>query len=128
MDLSQLNGKTALVVDDQDLNRELAACFLEDVGMAVIEAVDGIDAVEKFTSHHDKIDIVFMDIKMPKMDGYEATKCIRDLAAGKEITIIAITANVLQAESENCLAAGMTDYISKPISEESFYGMLNKWC
>ena len=48
MDLSQLNGKIALVVDDQDLNRELAACFLEDVGMAVIEAVDGVDAVEKF--------------------------------------------------------------------------------
>ena len=128
MDLSQLNGKTALVVDDQDLNRELVSCLLEDVGVKVVEAVDGVDAVAKFTERYKEIDIILMDIKMPKLDGYEASKSIRELAAGKDIPIIAITANVLEDESDSRIEAGINDFISKPLSEDAIYDVLGKWC
>jgi len=89
---------------------------------------NGIAAIKALQSQH--FDIVLMDMQMPEMDGLEATRAIRAGKAGadnKDITIVAITANAMEGDKETCIAAGMDDYISKPVAFDALLAVFNKW-
>ena len=121
-----LRGKRVLVADDNALNREVAMDFLEYVGVQVITAVDGLDAIAQLQRH--EVDAVLMDIHMPEMDGLEATREIRKYARWAHLPIIALTA---QARSEDQLLsreAGMNGHLTKPIDEVALYATLLELC
>jgi CheY-like chemotaxis protein/anti-sigma regulatory factor (Ser/Thr protein kinase) len=112
-----------LLVEDNLINQKLTQKILINQGFHVDVADNGKMAVKKFSAHH--YDLIFMDIQMPLMDGLEATKKIRKIEAtsrmGEErVKIIALTANSQQQDKENCLAAGMDDYINKPFNVKKF--------
>ena len=113
-----LNGKKILLVEDNELNREIAMEILEEEGIEVDTAEDGDIAVEKMSNASaGQYDIILMDIQMPRMNGYEATKAIRalpDLYASR-IPIIAMTANAFEEDKQNAFASGMNGHIAKPI-------------
>jgi len=116
----------ALVVDDNVVNQKAARLILGRLGCHVDVAGNGRGAVERVRTG--SYDLVFMDCEMPEMDGYEATRCIRSLEGlGKHLPIIAMTAKALQGERERCLAAGMDDYIAKPVRFEDFQDVLARW-
>jgi CheY-like chemotaxis protein len=98
---------------------------LEKYGMDVIVAKDGIEAVNQFEKN--KIDIVLMDIMMPKMDGYEAIQNIRGLDSGKHIPIIALTAKAMMDDKDKCISAGANDYLTKPVDVERLLSMIKVW-
>lgn len=116
-----------LVVDDYFFNQELTKEMLEMMNCEVDVAENGREAISQFESN--KYDLIFMDIQMPEVDGYEATKQIRQIEEGKKLhtPIIALTANVMQGDREKCLSAGMDDYISKPIKSKDLEGVLKKF-
>ena len=117
----ELEGKRVLLVEDNELNREIAEEILEDVGIIVEEAVDGEEAVEIIrNSDPGYFDLILMDIQMPKMNGYEATEAIRNLpeTALSEIPILAMTANAFEEDKQNALKAGMNGHLAKPIDIE----------
>ena len=104
-----------LLAEDNDLNAEIAIVQLEEVGMRVQRVKDGKEAVKTFMSHPEKYDVILMDIMMPNMDGYEATKKIRSLPIGKKVPIIALTANAFSEDIQKSADAGMDGHVSKPI-------------
>ncbi len=109
-----------LLVDDVEMNREIAMAMLEDEGHQVLEASNGLEAVRVFEEQREEIQVVLMDCLMPEMDGYEATRQIRSLEAEHQyspVPIIALTANSASAVRDECLDAGMTAFISKPFDE-----------
>ncbi len=117
--MPDLIGKKVLLVEDNELNREIATEILEEAGLLVDTAEDGDIAVEKVKNAvPGQYDLVLMDIQMPKMNGYEATKAIRALKAeyASRLPIIAMTANAFDEDKQNALAAGMNAHISKPIN------------
>jgi signal transduction histidine kinase/CheY-like chemotaxis protein len=109
--------KHILLVEDIEINREIVAGLLEDTEVAIDYAENGLEAVAMFSESIDKYDLIFMDIKMPQMDGYAATAKIRamDAVQARNIPIIAMTANVFKEDAEHCINAGMNGHISKPI-------------
>ena len=114
----ELSGKRILLVEDNELNREIATEILEEEGMIVDTAEDGDVAVEKMrNASAGQYDLILMDIQMPKMNGYDATKAIRKLPdpCASGIPIIAMTANAFAEDKENAVAAGMNGHIAKPI-------------
>ena len=114
----------ALLAEDNIVNQTIAMAMLESLGCEVEVASNGVEAVEACLRQ--TFDLVFMDCQMPEMDGFEATAQIQAMAA-KPMPIIALTANAMQGDRERCLAAGMTDYLSKPFKQEDFADMLNRW-
>jgi len=110
-----------LLVDDVVINREIFLALLEDTQLNVDTAENGLIAVEKFKSNPQKYDLIVMDIQMPEMDGYEATRAIRamDVPTAKTIPIIAMSANVLKEDVDRSLESGMNDHLAKPIDENS---------
>ena len=112
-----LDGKTVILADDIEINREIVIAALEDTGLQIECAENGHEVLELFTSSPEKYDLILMDINMPEMDGMEATRRIRTLRTprGAKVPIIAMTANVLMSEVETYLAAGISDHIGKPI-------------
>ena len=116
-------GKTVLVAEDNKMNQLLLKKIFQQLQLKAAFATDGAQAVELLKNHH--YDLILMDIQMPVMDGYTATQEIRKTLQ-QAIPIIAMTAKVLPGEKEKCIAAGMNDYISKPIDETSFYNVLVK--
>lgn len=143
----RLIGRRVLVVEDSELNRDVALALLEDLGLSVETAENGKIALDIVTmSPGQYYDAVLMDIQMPVMDGYETTRRIRQWEvkvqhsksqtesskpyneeSNARTPIIALTAHALTGEKEKCLAAGMDDYISKPIDEEQLKRKLFKW-
>lgn len=112
-------GKKVLLVEDNELNREIATTILEEAGLIVESVGDGTDAVERMSSANEsEYDLILMDIQMPKMDGYTATREIRTLGNNKKanIPIIAMTANAFEEDKKKAFEAGMNDHISKPIN------------
>ncbi|HWB38082.1 MAG TPA: response regulator, partial [Rugosimonospora sp.] len=119
-------GPRVLVVDDNAVNQRVAARMLSKEGCRVDGATDGREAVE--LAGRVTYDLILMDCMMPRMDGYEATAGIRRLAApAGRVPIVAMTANALQGDRERCLAAGMDDYISKPVRPEDLRRILGRF-
>ncbi len=116
-----------LLVEDNEINTLLALKQLQRIGFVVSAVPNGQQAVEAVTREH--FDLVFMDCHMPVMDGFEATREIRRLEAGetRHLTIVAMTADARTTDHQNCLDAGMDDYVSKPTSLESLRAVLERW-
>ncbi len=114
-----------LLVEDNLVNRHVAGGFLKKFGCQVTEAENGRIALETLECHD--FDIVLMDVQMPEMDGLEATRRLRAQQRFQGIPIIAMTAHTMKGDKARCLDAGMSDYISKPVSIEKLRGMLNIW-
>ena len=110
-------GHCVLLAEDVSINREIVMALLEPLELKIDCACNGLEAVRMFTGTPDRYDIIFMDVQMPEMDGYEATRQIRalDLPKAKTIPIIAMTANVFREDVQKCLDAGMNDHIGKPL-------------
>ncbi len=129
--LSTMAGARILLVEDNDINREFATELLISEGMAVAEAVNGLDAVDKVRT--DDYDAVLMDIQMPVMDGLEATRRIRSLAEqpGGErfarLPIIAMTALAMAGDADKSKAAGMNDHVTKPVDPNLLMATLHRW-
>ncbi len=121
-----LSHKRALVVDDDVRNIFALTSLLERHQMEVVYAENGKDAVEILESTPG-IDIVLMDVMMPEMDGYETTRAIRKKAKFKQLPIIALTAKAMKGDRENCIGAGASDYIAKPVDTEQLLSLLRVW-
>ena len=117
-----------LVVEDHAVNRLLATRLLKKLGCDVEIAENGRIACDR--TAHESYDLVFMDCQMPEMDGFEATRVIRnrDAATGRHLPIVALTANAMSEDRERCLDAGMDDFIPKPCSVADFERALSRWC
>ncbi|WP_428772003.1 ATP-binding protein [Vibrio sp.] len=120
------SGCRALLVEDNEINRLLAADLLTSRQFSVVEAHDGQQAVEHL-KNDSQFDVVLMDCQMPVLDGYKATRVIRDQLALKELPILAMTANSMEADRSRAFEAGMNDFVSKPIDVPSFFATLGKW-
>ena len=118
-----------LLVEDVEVNREIVIALLEDTKIKIDVADNGIEAVEQFTANGDKYDLIFMDIHMPVMDGYEATRKIRASAHpdAKQMPIVAMTANAFREDVERCKESGMNDHISKPIERALMIDKMALW-
>jgi CheY-like chemotaxis protein len=116
----KFRGKKLLVVDDIDINREIIISLLRSTGLIIDTAENGKEAYDMVMADPNKYDLIFMDMKMPVMDGLEATRRIRTLTAARNrrLPIIAVTANVLQEDIESCYLAGMDDHIGEPVEVE----------
>ena len=122
-------GKKVLLVEDNELNREIAVALLEEAGMIVDTVEDGTDAVERMNAAEEgEYDLILMDIQMPKMDGYTATREIRTLNNNRKanIPIIAMTANAFDEDRRKAFEAGMNAHISKPINLDSIMHTLDQ--
>ncbi len=123
-------GKRVLLVDDVDINRIIAMELLSPFELIIDEASDGTEAVEKFdASEEGYYDLVFMDIQMPKMNGYEAAKAIRALERNdaKSTPIVAMTANAFQDDIDMAFASGMSGHVAKPIDMEKLIDVLKQY-
>jgi len=114
-----LAGVRVLVVDDSDINLEVAQRILEKQGATVTTCSDGVSAVEQVRRHHQQLDLVLMDVQMPTLDGNEATRRIRGELELRALPIIALTAGALHGERQRSLEAGMNDFIGKPFDPEA---------
>jgi two-component system, sensor histidine kinase and response regulator len=115
-----------LLAEDNPVNQRLATLMLTKAGYQVEAAGDGRQVVERYTRTPECFDLILMDIQMPQWDGLQATRVIREKGFSA-VPIIAMTANAMQGDREMCLAAGMDDYITKPIKREQVFEMLEKW-
>jgi CheY-like chemotaxis protein len=126
-ELPQLRTANVLVVEDNAINQMVVANMLQNLGLSVRTANNGVEALELLDQDH--FDLILMDCQMPEMDGYETSYHIRrdqrPLLAN--IPIIALTANAMLEDRERCLAAGMNDYLSKPVSLRTLHGKLGQW-
>lgn len=124
-----LEGRRVLLAEDVEINREIAQALLEPTGIVMDFAVDGAEAVGIWSADPDRYDLILMDVHMPNMDGYEATRRIRasGLPRAADVPIIAMTANVFREDIERCLASGMNDHLGKPIDEHEVVAKLKKY-
>lgn len=121
-------GTRILVVEDNEINQMVAQEILEDAGLVCDLANDGEEAVSILRTAQPGIyALILMDMQMPKMDGLAATKLIRQLETGKDTPIVAMTANAFHEDEERCIAAGMNDFVSKPVDPDRLYCTLLKW-
>jgi signal transduction histidine kinase/DNA-binding response OmpR family regulator/ABC-type amino acid transport substrate-binding protein len=133
-------GFRILLAEDVEINREIVLTLLEPTGIAIDCAVNGAEAVQLYSADPEKYAMIFMDVQMPEMDGFEATRHIRAFEANvlqksameqetslKGIPIVAMTANVFKEDIEKCLAAGMNDHVGKPLDFEEVLAKLRKY-
>ncbi|MBT5470411.1 MAG: response regulator, partial [Nitrospina sp.] len=124
-ELSSIHGAKILLVEDIEINQEIALNYLKKVGMEVSIAKNGKEAVEMVSLSD--YDCVLMDCQMPVMDGYDATRTIRKDSRFTSLPIVAMTANAMTGDREKCIEAGMNDHVSKPIHTRKLYAALIKW-
>jgi PAS domain S-box-containing protein len=124
----RLVGLRLLVVEDNPTNQLVARGLLRGEGAQVVVAADGAAGVEAVGSTPLPFDLVLMDVQMPGMDGYTATRMIRELPPGLHLPIVAMTANALDADREACLASGMDDHVGKPFDLDSLVVTILRWC
>jgi len=120
-----IRNKNILIVDDDPKNIFVLAAALEDFGGKIIQAENGVDALEKIET--EKVDLILMDIMMPVMDGYECISIIRTMDRYKDIPIIALTAKALKGDREKCIEVGANDYISKPVDYDVLINLISAW-
>jgi PAS domain S-box-containing protein len=122
-------GKRILIAEDVDVNREIIESLLESTHAQIVSVDNGVKAVEAFKVSD--FDLVLMDVQMPKMDGYEATRTIRGIERGKTVAkptpIIAMTANVFKESVDKCIESGMDTHIGKPFDVDELFGVLRKF-
>jgi CheY-like chemotaxis protein len=111
------SGRHILLAEDVEINQEIVIALLEPTSILIDCAGNGADAVKLFVNDPEKYDIIFMDVQMPEMDGYEATRQIRASGASRSqsVPIVAMTANVFKEDVEKCLESGMNDHVGKPL-------------
>jgi signal transduction histidine kinase/DNA-binding response OmpR family regulator/HAMP domain-containing protein len=119
-------GKSILVVDDDMRNVFALTNLLEEIGVRIIVARDGLESLEKIDKNSD-IDLVLMDIMMPKMDGFEAIRRIREKPEFQDLPIIALTAKAMKGDRAQCIEAGANDYLAKPVNTERLLSILKVW-
>ena len=125
-DLRHIRGAWVLLVEDNEINQEVARELLESAGLPVTIAANGEEAVNMVTEKN--FEAVLMDVQMPVMDGYTATREIRNLKSEiRNVPIIAMTAHAMTGDQDKCIAAGMNDYLSKPIDPEKLFSALVRW-
>ena len=123
---TQFAGRHVLLVEDDPINQEIAGVLLDEVGLVVDVAQDGLQALERI--HLRDYDLVLMDMQMPRMDGLSATRAIRQSPGrSSAMPIVAMTANVFEDDWRKCMAAGMNDFIAKPFEPERMYGVILRW-
>jgi signal transduction histidine kinase/ActR/RegA family two-component response regulator len=122
-------GRTALLVDDVEVNREIATALLEPTGLALVCAENGQEAVEAFAAQPEAFDLILMDIQMPGMDGYDATRRIREMTIlhAQQVPIIAMTANVFKEDIEKSLECGMDAHLGKPLDPDEMIQVIWKF-
>jgi PAS domain S-box-containing protein len=120
-------GAHLLLVEDNEINQQVAQEILEQAGYCVTIANNGQQALDVLNQHINEFDGILMDIQMPVMDGYTATKEIRKDSRFNNLPIIAMTANVMTGDQEKTLQAGMDDHVAKPINVEDLFSVLSKW-
>ncbi len=118
-------GRRILLAEDEPINREITTELLQYIGLVIDCAEDGSQAVELAGKNH--YDLILMDMQMPRMDGLEATQTIRASANGGKVPILAVTANAFAEDKARCYAAGMNDYVAKPVNPEALFATLLKW-
>jgi len=124
--LKKINkGINILLAEDNLINQRVAIAFIKKTGFKIDIASNGQEAL--LATRNKKYDLILMDVQMPKMDGLEATIEIRKENSSKDLPIIAMTANAMKGDKEKCLAAGMNDYLSKPIKPAELYTALETW-
>ena len=125
---TEFTGKKMLLVEDIEISREILVTLLGNTGLEIEHAANGKIAVDMVTADPDRYDIIFMDLKMPVMDGLEATRLIRALPAvqANNLPIVAITANVFQEDIDACVAVGMVEHIGKPFNIDMVMEVLRK--
>ena len=123
------SGHAILIAEDIDINREIMSAILEDTGVEFEFAENGTEAVLLFGSQPDKYSLILMDIQMPEMDGYEATRLIRSIEVGaaQTVPIVAMTANVFKEDIDRCIASGMNSHLGKPVDTAELFGMLDEY-
>jgi len=127
--IGEFADKKMLLAEDVEINRGILTALLEETGLIIDCAENGAEALDMIAAAPDKYDIVFMDLQMPHMDGYEATRRIRALPAlqGKKLPIIALTANVFTSDIAECITAGMDDHLGKPLDIDKILETLRKY-
>ena len=120
-----MEGRKILLAEDNEINQMIVEEFLESTKVLITKAENGQKAVEAISNG--SFDLVLMDMQMPVMDGLEATRIIRTLPNGKDIPIVAVTANAQEQDKQKAFASGMNDFLSKPIDPEQLFAMLHKW-
>ncbi|MDR1302407.1 MAG: response regulator, partial [Treponema sp.] len=127
--LDTFEGYRVLLVEDVEINQEIVLALLEPVLLAIDCANNGVEALRMFSAAPDTYDLIFMDVQMPDMDGYEAARRIRGLGTpkAKQIPIVAMTANVFREDIEKCLEAGMNDHLGKPLDREEVLVKLRRY-
>ena len=123
---NNLTGKKVLIVDDNVRNLFVLTAVLERKGMTVLSAESGRTGIDALQKNPD-IDLVLMDIMMPDMDGFEAMRAIRKLVKFAKLPIIALTAKAMVGDREKCIAAGASDYLSKPVNVEQLNSLMQVW-
>ena len=125
---ADLRGRRILLAEDNDLNAEIAMTILEESGLTVERAADGVLCVDALKAHPvGYYDAILMDIQMPRMDGYQATKLIRNLPDDRRtIPIIAMTANAFDEDRQKALSVGMDAHLAKPINVEKLFETLGR--
>ena len=123
------SGHTLLLVEDVEINREIVIALLEPTGIAIDCAENGVEALRMFQDAPGKYGMIFMDVQMPEMDGYEATRRIRALSdpCAKTVPIVAMTANVFREDVEKCVEAGMNAHVGKPLNMDEVLLALKKY-
>jgi two-component system sensor histidine kinase/response regulator len=123
-----LLGASILLAEDNDINQQIAVELLQDAGIRVTVSANGQEALDRLLAAGPAAyDAVLMDVQMPVMDGFEATRRLRATAGFGTLPVIAMTAHALAEERERCLAAGMVDHVAKPIDPQSLYETLSRW-
>jgi PAS domain S-box-containing protein len=120
----QLKGRV-LVVEDEAINRDIAVELLTSVGLEVVTAENGLQAIDRYKKSD--FDLILMDVQMPELNGLDATRRIRALGNGTLVPVVALTANAFSGDRERCLDAGMTDFLAKPVYPDALYTLLAKY-
>jgi len=123
--IERLDGLAVLLVEDNAVNQRVAQKMLEKLGCQVVVTRHGGEALERLAG--EKFDVVLMDCQMPEMDGYEATRRIREREALTGLPVIALTAAAFPEDLTRCQEAGMNDHVSKPVTLEALGAVLRKW-
>ncbi len=122
-----VRGARVLLVEDNEINQQVAREILEGVGVSVTVAGNGREGVDMLKARPDWFDCVLMDIQMPVMDGYQATREIRRESRFRDLPVIAMTANAMASDRERAIAVGMNDHVAKPVDIKELYQALERW-